>query len=84
MNIPLTLDTEYQNALNGMLARYNESASVTLTEPEYLAAILNGAISAEVKVLFDTEVARIGASTASLSYEARQALIVQIEAQINS
>jgi hypothetical protein len=84
MNIPLTLNTEYQNALDGMLARYNESASVTLTEPEYLAAVLNGAIGVEVKALFDAEVARIGASAASLSYEARQALIVQIEAQINS
>jgi len=84
MNIPLTLDAEYQSALDGMLARYNESASTVLTEPEYLAAVLNGAIGSEVKVLFDAEVARIGASAASLSYEARQALIVQIEAQINS
>jgi hypothetical protein len=83
MDLPLTLDTEYQNALNGMLARYNESASTALTEAEYLAAILYGAIGAEVKTLFDAEVARIGASAASLSYEERQALIAQIEAQIN-
>jgi hypothetical protein len=82
MNIPLTLDTEYQNAFDGMLARYNESASTVLTEPEYLAAILNGAIGAEVQARFNSEVARIGASAASLSYAERQALIAQIEAQL--
>lgn len=82
MNIPLTLDTEYQNALDGMLARYNESAPTALTEPEYLAAVLNGAIGAEVRALFDAEVARIGAAAAALSYADRQDLIAQIEAQL--
>jgi len=83
MNIPLTLDAEYQSALDGMLARYNKSASKVLTEPEYLAAILNGAIGSEVKALFDAEVARIGSAAASLPYAERQALIAQIESQIN-
>jgi hypothetical protein len=83
MNIPLTLDTEYQNALDGMLARYNESASTVLTEPEYLAAIIKGMIGDEVQSLFNQTVARIGASAASLSYEDRQDLIAQIEAQLN-
>lgn len=82
MNLPLTLDTEHQNALNGMLARYNESASVGLTEPEYLATILNGVIGVEVKALFDAEVARIGIAASTLSYAERQALIAQIEAQL--
>ena len=82
MNIPLTLDTEYQNALNGMLARYNESAPVVLTEPEYLAAILNGAIGAEVTARFNSEVARIGTAASALPYAERQALIAQIEAQL--
>ena len=83
MNIPLTLDAEYQNALNGMLTRYNESASTVLTELEYLAAVLNGAIGSEVKALFDGEVARIGSAAASLPYAERQDLIAQIESQIN-
>lgn len=82
MNIPLTLDTEYQNALDGMLARYNESAPAALTEPEYLATILNGAIGAEVTARFNAEVARIGAAAASLPYADRQALIAQIESQL--
>lgn len=82
MNIPLTLDAEYQSALNGMLARYNESASTALTEAEYLAAILKGAIGTEVKALFDAEVARIGTAAAALTYADRQTLIAQIEEQL--
>lgn len=82
MNIPLTLDAEHQNALNGMLTRYNESAPHALTEPEYLAAILTGAIGIEVKALFDAEVARIGTAAAVLPYADRQALIAQIESQL--
>jgi hypothetical protein len=82
MNIPLTLDAEYQNALNGMLARYNESASTELTEPQYLAVILHDAIGGEVKALFAAELARIGSAAASLSYAGRQALISQIDAQL--
>ncbi len=82
MNIPLTLDAEYQSALDGMLTRYNESAAAPLTEPEYLAAILNGAIGSEVKALFNAEVSRIGAAAASLPYAERQALIAQIESQL--
>ena len=82
MNLPLSLDTEYQNALNGMLARYNESAATELTEPEYLATLLNGVIGVEVKALFDAEVARIGTAASTLSYAERQALIAQIEAQL--
>jgi hypothetical protein len=82
MNIPITLDAEHQKALNGMLTRYNESASTVLTEPEYLAAILHGVIGGEVKALFDAEVERIGKAASSLSYAGRQALIAQIEAQL--
>ena len=82
MNIPLTLDAEYQSALDGMLARYNESAPVVLTEPEYLAAILNGAIGAEVAARFNAEVARIGTAASALPYAERQALIAQIESQL--
>lgn len=82
MNIPLTLDSEYQNALDGMLARYNESTKQNHTESEYLAVILNGIINSEVKALFDAEVARIGIAAASLTYAERQALIAQIEAQL--
>ena len=82
MNIPLTLDTEYQTALDGMRAKYNESINQNLTEPEYLAAVLNGAISGEVTARFNAEVARIGAAAAALPYAERQALIAQIEAQL--
>jgi len=82
MTIPLTLDDEYQNALNAMRARYNESAIQNYTEVEYLAVILNGVIGSEVKALFDAEVARIGTAAASLPYAERQALLAQIEAQL--
>jgi len=82
MNIPLTLDTEQQNALNGLRAKYNEVTNQSLTEPEYIGAVLNGIIAGEVKALFDAEVARIGSAAASLSYSDRQALIAQIESQL--
>lgn len=82
MNIPLTLDTEYQVALDGMRTRYNEIESKNLTEPEYLAAVLTGAIADQVKALFDAEVSRIGEAAASLSYADRQALIAQIQSQL--
>ena len=82
MNIPLTLDTEHQAALDAMLTRYNEFADTSLTETEYLALILNNAIGAEVQARFNAEVARIGNAASVLSYEDRQDLIAQIEAQL--
>lgn len=82
MNIPLTFDAEYQNAVDGLRAKYNAATNQTLTEPQYHAAVLNGVYAGEVKSLFDAEVARIGASAASLPYAERQALIAQIEAQL--
>jgi hypothetical protein len=82
MNIPLTLDAEYQNAVDGLRAKYNAATNQSLTEPQYHATVLLGFYAGEVKSLFDAEVSRIGAAAASLPYDERQALIAQIDSQL--
>ena len=82
MTIPLILDAEYQSALDGMLADFNESANQSLTESQYLAEVLKGTIGGEVKALFDQTVQRIGTAAANLPYAERQALITQLETQL--
>jgi len=82
MNIPLTLDAEYQSAVDGLRARYNEATNQNLTEPQYHAAVLMGFYAGEVKALFDQTVSSIGSAAAALPYADRQALIAQIQAQL--
>jgi len=82
MTITLTLDQEQQDALDAMLADYNASASSSLTAEEYLATVLHGAIAGKVKQRYDAALHELGSAAASLSYEARSALIAQVRAAI--
>jgi len=82
MNIPITFDAENQNALDAMRAEFNQSSGQSLTEPQYLAEVLRGAVAGKAKALYDNEVASFGLAFASKPWAERQAVIAQLNSQI--
>lgn len=82
MNIPITFDAENQNALDAMRSEFNQSSGQSLTEPQYLAEILRGAVAGKAKALYDNEVASFGLAFAAKPWSERQAVIAQLNSQI--
>ena len=81
MNIPITFDAEHQSALDAMRAEFNQSSAQNLTETQYLAEVIRGAVAGKAKALYDQEVADFGAAFQSKPWSERQAIIAQLNAQ---
>ncbi len=81
MNIPITLDAEYQSAVDGLRARYNAAAGQSLTEPQYHAAVLMGFYAGEVRARYLQTVAEFGDAFESKPWAERQAIMAQLRAQ---
>lgn len=82
MNIPITFDAESQNALDAMRSEFNQASGQTLTETQYLAEVLRGAVADKAKSLYDNEVANFGLTFAAKPWSERQTIIAQLNSQI--
>jgi hypothetical protein len=82
MNIAITLDTEQQSALDDLLADYNATQAAPVDVETYLASVITGVVDDKVARNFETTAAALVAAAKSLSYEARLALIANVEAQL--
>ena len=80
ITIQLDLNPEQLAALETLHHGYELN---TNTVEEFLADILLERINAQAKTAYDASVARLGSAAASLPYEARLALIAQVEAQLS-
>jgi hypothetical protein len=65
-----------------MRSEFNQSSAQNLTEAQYLAEVLRGAVAGKAKALYDQEVASFGTAFASKPWAERQAVIAQLNAQI--
>jgi hypothetical protein len=82
MNIAITLDTEQQSALDDLLADYNATQADPVDAETYLASVITGIVDDKVARNFETTAAALVSAAKSLSYEARLALISNVQAQL--
>lgn len=82
MNISITLDTEQQSALAGLVANYNENRDTPVTETEYLQAVLMGTINDQVRRNFETAANALVAAAKAAPYDKRMALIALVQSEL--
>jgi len=84
ISITLTLDQEQSDALQERVDLYNAGSGLpAITTDDFLKTVqLQPYIKTLVDQRYAASLTRLGASAASLSYEDRQDLIAQIEAQL--
>jgi len=78
ISVSIKLDAEQQAALEDLRSEYNAA----VTNDEYLAEVLRGAIQGRVEANYKAALDRIGAAAKGLPFESRIALISQIESQL--
>lgn len=79
-----SLSAERQDALADLVQKYNLTVQEPLTAEQYLDLILTNLIDAHVGVLYEAALKRLGDGARNLPYSSRQALIAQVEDQLNS
>ena len=82
MNIALDLNPEQQSALDAVVADNNLSNKESLTPEQFLQRSLQAQIDACTKAAFDATVRRLAEAVAPLPFDARQAIIAQIESNL--
>jgi hypothetical protein len=82
MNIAITLDTEQQSALDDLLTDYNATQATPVSAETYLASVITGIVNDKVARNFEATANALVAAAKSLSYEARLALVANVQAQI--
>jgi len=86
MTLNLTFTQEQADALAGVIAGENAAlpaGSTAFTDDSYLTHVLMFAVDGYVATAYERAVQRIGNAAAALPYEERQALISQLETQLN-
>lgn len=82
MNITIDLTTEQSDALDSVVCKANESLGENdkpHTQESYLTRIVVSAVESYTRTAYDEAVRRLGENAAKLPYEARRALIAQVE-----
>jgi hypothetical protein len=83
MKINITLDTEQQAALDGMLERFNATQDEPLSTTAYLETVIMGVVNDEKNRQFDIRASQLVESARSLPYEQRLELIAQVSAAVS-
>lgn len=84
MNILLELNLEQSDALQELVDGYNAEKTVQVTSQEYLSIVLQGIINDKVSQMFEQTASALVNASRLLPYDARIALISQVESAINS
>jgi len=92
MNISINLNTEQQAAADTLLEEYNnllkskltkeEFEEQKLSESQYFETIVNNIINDKVELLFKNSAQRLVDASKNLPYEARIALIAEVESKL--
>jgi hypothetical protein len=83
MNLTLNLTEEETDALTLKTAAFNASLQVSFTPTQYLVEeVIGTAVKQMVTEAYNAAVQRLGVTASSLPYEARKALIAQIESAV--
>lgn len=82
MTITIELNPEQQSALDAVVADNNSSNGENLTAEQFLQRSLQAQIDAYTKAAFDSTVRRLAEAVAPLPFDARQAIIAQIESNL--
>jgi hypothetical protein len=84
MNLTLNLTEEETDALAIKTAAFNASLQVSFTPTQYLIEeVIGSAVKQMVIEAYNAAVQRLGVTASSLPYEARKALIAQVESAVN-
>jgi hypothetical protein len=84
MNLTLNLSEEETDALAIKTAAFNASLQVSFTPTQYLTEeVIGTAVKQMVSEAYSAAVQRLGVTASSLPYEARKALIAQVESAVN-
>jgi hypothetical protein len=84
MNLTLNLTDEETDALAIKTAAFNASLQVSFTPTQYLVEeVIGTAVKQMVTEAYNAAVQRLGVTASSLPYEARKALIAQVESAVN-
>jgi hypothetical protein len=84
MNISITLNTEQQGALDGLLADYNATRDTPVTEEIYLQTVLLGIVNDKVAKNFESTASALVSAAKSMPYEARLQLIQEVQTKLQS
>jgi hypothetical protein len=83
MNLTLNLTDEETDALTLKTAAFNASLQVSFTPTQYLVEeVIGNAVKQMVTEAYNAAVQRLGVTASSLPYEARKALIAQVESAV--
>jgi hypothetical protein len=84
MILTLNLTEEETDALAIKTAAFNASLQVSFTPTQYLTEeVIGTAVKQMVSEAYTAAVQRLGVTASSLPYEARKALIAQVESAVN-
>jgi hypothetical protein len=83
MNISISINAEQQSALDDLLSEYNATQEAPVDAETYLSAVLTGIINDRVTRNFEASANALVSAAKSLPYEARLALIADVQAQLN-
>jgi hypothetical protein len=84
MILTLNLTDEETDALAIKTAAFNASLQVSFTPTQYLVdEVIGTAVKQMVTEAYNAAVQRLGVTASSLPYEARKALIAQVESAVN-
>jgi hypothetical protein len=81
ITLQLELSTEQEAALDAKIQARNASGG-DYTITSHLEEVLSGEVQNTTLEAYNSSVARLGAAAAGLPYEARTALITQLESQL--
>jgi hypothetical protein len=83
MILTLNLTEEETDALAIKTAAFNASLQVSFTPTQYLVEeVIGSAVKQMVTEAYNAAVQRLGVTASSLPYEARKALIAQVESAV--
>lgn len=84
MNLTLNLSDEETDALAIKTAAFNAALQVSFTPTQYLVdEVIGTAVKQMVSEAYSAAVQRLGVTASSLPYEARKALIAQVESAVS-
>lgn len=84
MNITISLNSEQSNALDDLVADYNATQATPVSAETYLASVITGIVNDKVARNFEETANALVAAAKSLSYEARLALVADVQAQLTA
>lgn len=82
MDLHITLNTEQTAALNELVETYNLTSDVKATSVDYLQLVLTNIINDKVNQKFNASASQLVEAARKLPYEARLALISQVESTV--